>query len=216
VHRIHPGPRGSDGLTAAPPASPGRDGQRAVRRSLRRGAPAGQPGRKRIRPIEEVEVHGPRCESRSSAWANWRPRRSCRDSSTTEREGVRSHPGLMHVKIWAGTTSGTSRSRPRIDIDREKGGQGSRRRHRHLAEQHLHVAKVPEERHHRAARMTHDGLGKYLSKINPTKAPGLDRRHRPAAAGHADDVVVEYLPVVPRRRPSGTSSRCSRAGCRVP
>ena len=43
--------------------------------------------------------------------------------------------------------------------------------------------------------MTHDGLGKYLSKVIK-KAPGADRRHRPGPQGHeAPTSSSRYLPV---------------------
>jgi myo-inositol-1-phosphate synthase len=61
--------------------------------------------------------------------------------------------------------------------------------------------------------MTHDGLGKYLSeKVTKAKGSTVDVTEILKETG--TDVVVNYLPVGSRRRPSGTRSRSSTPGAR--
>ena len=60
--------------------------------------------------------------------------------------------------------------------------------------------------------MTHDGLGKYLSREDHQGA-GLDGRHRRGAQGHQTDVVVSYLPVGSEQATKWYVEQILEAGC---
>ena len=136
--------------------------------------------------------------SRSSASAT-APRRWCRASASTATPmSRRIVPGLMHVNL-GGYHVRDIEFTAAFDIDDEQGRQGPVRGDLRRAEQHLSSSPTCRTWACRCERgMTHDGLGKYLSRGHQ-KAPGPtadivkhpqghpDRRGRQLPAGRLRD-----------------------------
>ena len=96
-----------------------------------------------------------------------------------------------------------------IDIDRNKVGLDVSEAIGVAPNNTLVFAKVPRLGVPVQRGMTHDGLGKYLSRIIQ-KAPGSTVDIVKLLRDTGTDVVVNYLPVGSEEAPNGTSSRCSR------
>ena len=130
-------------------------------------------------------------------------------------------PGLMHVNL-GGYHIRDIEFVAAIDIDMEKVGKDLSEAIFSGQNNTIKFSDVPNIGVKVARGMTHDGLGKYLSQVIE-KAPGQDRRHRPAPQGleggraglvparrlRGGDEVVRRAGPAGRRARTSTASRCS-------
>ncbi len=122
-------------------------------------------------------------------------------------------PGLMHVNLGGYHIRDIEFSAA-IDIDKNKVGKDLSEAIFTEPNNTIKFAEVPKTGITVQRGMTHDGLGKYLSKIIQ-KAPGSTVDIVKLLKDTKTDVVVSTTCRSARkRRPSGTSSRSSRPAAR--
>ena len=121
-------------------------------------------------------------------------------------------PGLMHVDLGGYHISDIEFTAA-FDVDADKVGRDLGEAIFRGQNNTVKFAEVPKLNVPVHRGMTHDGIGKYLSKVIE-KAPGETADVVRILQETGTDVVVSYLPVGSRRRRSGTSSRCSRRAAR--
>ncbi|MBV9259624.1 MAG: inositol-3-phosphate synthase, partial [Ktedonobacteraceae bacterium] len=102
-------------------------------------------------------------------------------------------PGLMHVNL-GGYHIGDVEFSAAFDIDTNKVGKDISEAIYEAPNNTYRFAEVPKLNAKVYRGMTHDGLGKYLSKVI-TKAPGSTADIVHILKDTGTDVVVNYLPV---------------------
>jgi myo-inositol-1-phosphate synthase len=120
-------------------------------------------------------------------------------------------PGLMHVNLGGYHVRDIEFSAA-IDIDRNKVGKDLAEAIYTKPNNTLKFAKVPTTGLKVQRGMTHDGLGKYLSKII-TKAPGSTVDIVKLLKDSKTDVVVSYLPVGSEEATKWYVEQILEAGC---
>ena len=126
-----------------------------------------------------------------------------------DADPTQSVPGLMHVDL-GGYHVRDIEFTAAFDIDADKVGKDLSEAIWAGQNNTIKFADVPHLDVPVYRGMTHDGLGKYL-KERITKAPGEHRRHRRASSRRPRPTWSSpTCRSAPSRRPSGTSSRCSR------
>src|SRR5262245_40600998 len=120
-------------------------------------------------------------------------------------------PGLMHVNL-AGYHIRDVEIAAAIDIDKHKVGKDVAEAITTWPNNTFAVAKVPRTGITVQRGMTHDGLGKYLSKII-TKAPGSTVDVVQLLKDTKTDVVVSYLPVGSEEATKWYVEQILEAGC---
>ncbi len=120
-------------------------------------------------------------------------------------------PGLMHVNLGGYHVSDIEFSAA-IDIDRNKVGKDLAEAIYTKPNNTLKFATVPRTGIQVQRGMTHDGLGKYLSKII-TKAPGSTVDIVKLLKDTKTDVVVSYLPVGSEEATKWYVEQILEAGC---
>src|SRR5579884_1575052 len=102
-------------------------------------------------------------------------------------------PGLMHVNLGGYHISDIEFS-VAFDIDSNKVGKDISEAIYAAPNNNYHFADIPKLNTNVQRGMTHDGLGKYLSKVI-TKAPGKTSDIVHMLKDTGTDVVINYLPV---------------------
>ena len=120
-------------------------------------------------------------------------------------------PGLMHVNLGGYHISDVEIVAA-IDIDKNKVGKDVSQAILSLPNNTLNFAKVPRLGVTVQRGMTHDGLGKYLSKIIQ-KAPGSTVDIVKLLKDTRTDVVVNYLPVGSEEATKWYVEQVLEAGC---
>jgi myo-inositol-1-phosphate synthase len=120
-------------------------------------------------------------------------------------------PGLMHVNLGGYHVRDIEFSAA-IDIDKNKVGKDLAEAIYTKPNNTLKFAKVPTTGLKVQRGMTHDGLGKYLSKII-TKAPGSTVDIVKLLKDSKTDVVVSYLPVGSEEATKWYVEQILEAGC---
>ena len=120
-------------------------------------------------------------------------------------------PGLMHVNLGGYHISDVEIVAA-IDIDKNKVGKDVSQAILSLPNNTLNFAKVPRLGVPVQRGMTHDGLGKYLSKIIQ-KAPGSTVDIVKLLKDTRTDVVVNYLPVGSEEATKWYVEQVLEAGC---
>ncbi len=120
-------------------------------------------------------------------------------------------PGLMHVNLGGYHISDINFVAA-IDIDKNKVGKDLAEAIYALPNNTFQFCQVPPTGVTVARGMTHDGLGKYLSKII-TKAPGPTANIVQILKDTKTDVVVNYLPVGSEMATKWYIEQVLAAGC---